>query len=203
MDTLSSYSDLPAEARLPATASGPGAVSPAAAAVAAARAAAAAAAANSAHGDNASANLNMLLDSGHGTESTLARGGGGGVGGVGAYEHGGAALGGGGRPGGVGNRRSDQRVILCIDDDEVNQMVLQGMLTSQNYKYLRVSAVGTLRAQRWCGWGRSLTGRASEAVLAQRGIHTCRSFGVNCELRRLDAGYVPSCSLLWQPHASS
>ncbi|KXZ46245.1 hypothetical protein GPECTOR_45g115 [Gonium pectorale] len=38
---------------------------------------------------------------------------------------------------GVGG--SDQRLIVCIDDDDVNQVVLQGMLTSQHYRYVRAS----------------------------------------------------------------
>ncbi|GIL60978.1 hypothetical protein Vafri_15766 [Volvox africanus] len=33
----------------------------------------------------------------------------------------------------------DQRLIVCIDDDDVNQVVLQGMLTSQHYRYVRAS----------------------------------------------------------------
>ncbi|KAG2487725.1 hypothetical protein HYH03_013724 [Edaphochlamys debaryana] len=33
----------------------------------------------------------------------------------------------------------DMRLILCIDDDDVNQVVLQGMLTSQHYRYVRAS----------------------------------------------------------------
>jgi hypothetical protein len=33
----------------------------------------------------------------------------------------------------------DQRLIVCIDDDDVNQVVLQGMLSSQHYRYVRVS----------------------------------------------------------------
>lgn len=33
-----------------------------------------------------------------------------------------------------------ERVILCVDDDEVSQVVLQGMLRSQQYRYLKAKS---------------------------------------------------------------
>ncbi|KAG2431901.1 hypothetical protein HXX76_009392 [Chlamydomonas incerta] len=48
-------------------------------------------------------------------------------------------------PGGVasdglgGASAAEQRLIVCIDDDDVNQVVLQGMLASQHYRYVRAS----------------------------------------------------------------
>lgn len=43
------------------------------------------------------------------------------------------------------------RVILCIDDDAVSQVVLQGMLRSQSYRYLKVCAGWAYAAVCWLG----------------------------------------------------
>jgi hypothetical protein len=44
----------------------------------------------------------------------------------------------GARPAPLASAAASGRVILCCDDDEVNQLVLQGLLVSQGYRYLKV-----------------------------------------------------------------